>query len=139
MKVNPLEFGNQFEALQREIFRQGAEEMGMWTLSHPLVPLRMKSLSLFWNTQQAKEIIPEATGGSSFETCDREISEMLSHMDPLSQREGGGADAMLKPYVTWGGLYIAGSNGSIDKTEHTSLAGFVGEAYLKQGSKGPRS
>lgn len=139
LKVNPLEFGAQFDALQREIFRDGAEEMGMWTLSHPLVPLRMKSLSLFWQTDSAAESIPEAPGGKPSPPCDREIGEMLAHMDPLSQRgDDGAADPMLKPFLTWGGLYIAGASGSIDQSEHRSLAGFVGESYLKQALAGPK-
>jgi hypothetical protein len=136
LKVNPLEIGSQFDALQREIFRQGAEEMGMWTLSHPLVPLRMKSLSLFWNTRPANDMIPEATGAISQERCDREISQMLAHMDPLAQRGDGGADPQLRPLIAWSGLYVAVCNGSFAEGEHRSLVGFVGEAYLQEALDG---
>jgi hypothetical protein len=136
LKVNPLEFGSQFDALQREIFRQGAEEMGMWTLSHPLVPLRMKSLSLFWNTRPANDMIPEATGVISQEECDHEIGQMLAHMDPLAQRGEGGADPLLRPLIAWSGLYVAVCNGSFAEGEHRSLVGFVGEAYLQEALDG---
>jgi hypothetical protein len=130
LKVNPLELGAQFDALQHEIFCQGAEELGMWTMSHPLVPLRMKSLALFWATELAASNIREAPGGRDIGACDREIAAMLACMDPLAQR--GDTDPTLRPLVTWAGLYIAGCNGRLLRNEIATLAAMVGEGHLQQ-------
>ena len=79
-----------------------------------------------------------APGDLSETACDREVAELLAHMDPLSQRSDSGVDPMLKPFLTWGGLYIAGCNGSIDKTEHAALASFVGESHLRIALEEPK-
>lgn len=132
LKVHPLEFGAQFDALQNEIFRQGAEELGMWTLSHPLVPLRMKALALFWASELAASAIPEAPGGEPTAACDREIAAMLACMDPLAQRGEAEADPSLRPLVLWSGLYVAGCNGRLERHEVASLAAMVGEQPLRE-------
>lgn len=136
MQVHPLQFAAQFDDLQKEIWRHGAEEMV--TATHPLLPLRMKALAAYWQSEKLKSLVPEAPGGASDESCDKEVSQLLAHMDPLSHRSETGIDPLLQPFLTWGGLYVAGCNGSIDKSEHLALASFIGERHLKKVMSGPK-
>jgi hypothetical protein len=130
LKVNPLQFAAQFDHLRDEIWREGSEEMGL--LTHPLSPLRMKSLITFWNSDPARRLLPDAPGGMSADACEREIAGMLAFMDPMSERAGAPFDPMLLPFLIWGGLYTAASNGLIEESELSALSSVVGKAALSE-------
>ncbi|MCA9271113.1 MAG: TerB family tellurite resistance protein, partial [Planctomycetales bacterium] len=137
LNVNPLQFAGQFDALQNEILRRGSHQSSLWALSHPLPPLRMKSLAIFWESELVRPYVPQAPGGADAAQCDAAIAAMLAHMDPLGRRRDQGADPLLRPLILWGGLYIAAANGTIDRQEHRSLAGVVGKQHLKKALAGP--
>ncbi len=137
LQVNPGRFAAQFDHLREEIFREGAEDM--WTMSHPLSPLRMKSMHIFWESDDAKKLLPDAPGGRSRDSCDREINDLLAYMDPRGRRSDSDAvDPLIEPFLTWGGLIIAGSDKHLDPSELKALASIVGEHHLKRAMEEPR-
>lgn len=136
LKVNPIQFGAQFDQLREEIFREGAEEM--WTLAHPLAPLRMKALNIFWDSDMAKTLMPSAEGKRPVAKCDDEIVKLLGYMEPLSSRSSADVDPLLEPFLLWGGLYVAASNRVIEPSEVKAIANIVGEQRVKDALQGPR-
>ena len=107
-------------------------------MTHPLSPMRMKAMTLFWESDLAKTAIPDAPGGRSREDCDTEIQELLSHMDPLGARGSAGVDPLLEPFLTWGGLIIAGSSGGLDPSELKALASIVGQHNVDRALQEPK-
>lgn len=136
LKVNPRRFADQFDQLRAEIFREGAEEM--WTMAHPLAPLRMKALNIFWESEKAKQLLPEAQGERAAASCDQEIAKLLVYMEPMSARSNSEVDPFLEPFLIWGGLYVAASNRVIDPSELKALAGMVGERRVKEALTAPK-
>ncbi|MGI9458240.1 MAG: M48 family metallopeptidase [Aeoliella sp.] len=137
LRVNPLEFADQFDHLKQELHRQGAEEM--WTISHPLPPLRAKAMALFWETDEAKQVLPKAPGGNSLAGCDEQVESLLAYMDPRARRGKSGVDPMLEPFLTWGGLYVAGCDGKVDKTELDALRGVIGSHAMDHALQAPKN
>jgi len=136
MKVNPLKFASQFDHLREEMFRDGAEDM--WMMTHPLSPMRMKAMIIFWESEYARSAIENAPGGRSREVCDREVMELLAHMDPLGARSGSTIDPLLEPFLIWGGLIIAAVDQTIDPTELQALASIVGQERVNLAMQEPR-
>ena len=101
--VDPREFAGQWEQLVDEVLTEG--ERGPWQVSHPLPPLRMKAMLLFWEGRAD----PAAT--------DAEVARLLALMDPLAGDGKGELDPLLARFFFWGGLYIALADGSLDREE----------------------
>ena len=130
LTVDPIQLAGQFDELREEIWRQGSDEMCL--LPHPLSPLRMKSLLIFWHSDQASEFMPGAPGGRAIHACDREISDLLAYMDPIVDRADGDVDPLLLPFLTWGGLYIAAANRQIEQSELDALTTIIGEHHVAE-------
>lgn len=137
LQVNPIQFANQFDHLKDEIWRLGSEDL--WTMTHPLPPLRVKSMLLFWQSRELAALLPDAPGEIDAEVCNRQIANLLSYMDPLSERDGRTIDPMLGPMLLWGGLYIAICHGEVEQPEVAALSGLVGQEPLEVALREPRS
>lgn len=138
LRVNPIRFAAQFDHLKDEIFREGAEDM--WTFTHPLSPLRMKSMNIFWESEVAKALVPTAPGGRTRDACEKEIDNLLAYMDPRGSRGGdSGVDPVLEPFILWGGMIIAGSDNQIDRSELETLSEMVGQHNVAAALKEPKS
>lgn len=137
LQVNALRLANQFDHLRDVLWQEGSEDLAM--LTHPLGPLRMKALILFWRNEAAKKYIPAAAGGTSSESCDKEIGHLLSFMDPMAVRGDLAVDPLLVPYLLWGGLYIAAANSKIVKSEIETLVDVVGESNVHKALEGGKS
>ena len=136
LKVNPLKLAEQFDHLREEMFRSGADDM--WMMTHPLSPLRMKAMAIFWESEHASSVIPGAPGGRSRESCDGETKELLAYMDPFSRHGDSQIDPLLEPFLTWGGLIVAGSDNAIHPSELQALASIVGQHRIDQALQEPK-
>jgi tellurite resistance protein len=102
LRVDPEEFARQWEQLVQEVIDQGVRDQCQ--LSHPFPPLRIKALTLFWNSR-------------SQEAVEAEVAKLLSVMDPT---HGAGAeigDPLLARFIFWGGLFVSLAQGSPDPRE----------------------
>ena len=105
--VSPSEFAAQWDHLVDEAQTEGARES--WQMSHPLPPLRMKAMLLFWQ------------GRDDLRETDAEVARLLALMDPLAGRAEGLMDPLLARFFFWGGLYIALAGGALDRQEQLRL------------------
>jgi hypothetical protein len=96
--IDPVEFAQQWDGLAEEMLEHGARDY--WMLSHPLPPMRMQALLLFWSGREQRDI-------------DRAVTRLLAHMDS----PGGGTDSrdpLLSRFSFWGCLYVALADRRLD-------------------------
>ena len=111
----------------------------MWAMTHPLSPLRVKAMQLFWQSETAKSMLPNAPGGHSGQACDKEITQLLAYMDPRARRTESGIDPLLEPFLTWGSLVVAASDNRIHLTELKALVSVVGKGNVERALSEPRN
>lgn len=137
LKVNPLRFAQQFDELKEEIWRGGAD--GMWAARHPFPPLRMKALVLYSEHMPPPDQLANAMERPEVRSCDQEIENLLAFMDPMAREDPKGIDPLLVPFILWAGMFVAGSNRKIERSELGAIAQVVGETHITKALKEPRS
>lgn len=104
--ISPRQFAAQWNHLVDEVLTEGERDAH---LSHPLPPLRMKAMLLFW----------EGRGDPA--AADAEVARLLALMDPLAGEIRGELDPLLGRFFFWGGLFIALAGGRLDRAEAERL------------------
>jgi uncharacterized tellurite resistance protein B-like protein len=129
MSVDPRQFAEQWHDLAREVAQEACADH--WMATHPFPPLRMKALIEFWSSERAAAAIDRAPGGRAASEVDENVESMLAMMDPLARDRSGAADPLLKPFLLWGGLYIATADGALAEKEIENLRSVVGNDSLQ--------
>jgi hypothetical protein len=107
---------DQWDELAAEITALGARDL--WDCSHPVAPLRVKAMSMYWDAAQSSGPKREQ---SIFEV-DNAVQRMLAMMDPSEICDNTtGSDALLAPFYFWGGLYVAMADGDLTDAERAKV------------------
>lgn len=111
------EFSGQWDELSSEITALGQREL--WDCSHPLAPLRMRALVLFWESWNERSG-PDRE--AALRANDEVVHRMLTMMDPSEVCDDtAGSDTLLAPFFFWGGLYVAMADGELSSEERQRL------------------
>jgi hypothetical protein len=97
LKVDPVEFAQQWEHLVDEVVDLGRRDQ--WQLSHPFPPLRMRALLSFWRLGPGP-------------AADAEVRRLLALMDAQPAPQGDAEDPFLARFLYWGSVYVALANGT---------------------------
>jgi hypothetical protein len=109
LRIRPADFSEQWDHLLDEVIKGGEEDL--WQATHPFPPMRMKAMSLFWDSDCAALPAGRATAQVPLHTVDEEVKRILSTIDPLA-REHHDADPLLEDLLLWGGLIMAHADGA---------------------------
>jgi Zn-dependent protease with chaperone function/uncharacterized tellurite resistance protein B-like protein len=111
------EFSGQWDELSSEITALGQREL--WDCSHPLAPLRMRAMVMFWEAWNDRTI---ADRQATLRSNDESVRRMLTMMDPSEVcDQTTGSDTLLAPFFFWGGLYVAMADGELSAEETNRL------------------
>ena len=103
LRIDPTHFSKQWDHLLDEVIKQGADDT--WETTHPFPPLRIKAMTLFWESDT--EVLPPRDGPkTSLATVDEEIARLLSTMDPQTRSSGDVADPLLEDVLMWAGMAL---------------------------------
>jgi hypothetical protein len=97
--IDPVEFAQQWDGLAEEMLEHGVRDY--WKLSHPLPPMRMQALLLFWSGRGQRDI-------------DRSVARLLAHMDTPGGVSADKRDPLLSRFSFWGSLYVALADRRLD-------------------------
>ena len=111
------EFSGQWDELSSEITALGQREL--WDCSHPLAPLRMRAMVMFWEAWNDRSLTDR---DAALRANDESVRRMLTMMDPSEVcDETTGSDTLLAPFFFWGGLYVAMADGELSAKERKRL------------------
>lgn len=110
--VSPVRFAGQWSRLLTDVIEDGQRDF--WQVSHPLPPLRMQAMLLFWDAWQAQG------NGDALAKADAAVGKMLAMMDPAAG-ERTLNDPILGAFFFWGGLFVALADGQLHEGEHKRL------------------
>lgn len=111
------EFSGQWDELASEITALGQREL--WDCSHPLGPLRMRAMVMFWDAWNDRS---RPDRDAALRSNDESVRRMLTMMDPSEVcDETSGSDTLLSPFFFWGGLYVAMADGELSVEERQRL------------------
>ena len=111
------EFSGQWDELSSEITALGQREL--WDCSHPLGPLRMRAMVMFWDAWNDRS---KPDRDAALRSNDESVRRMLTMMDPSEVcDETTGSDTLLSPFFFWGGLYVAMADGELSAEERKRL------------------
>jgi len=111
------EFSGQWDELSSEITALGQRDL--WDCSHPLAPLRMRAMVMYWEVWNDRA---RPNRDEALRSIDESVRRMLTMMDPSEVRDGTtGSDTLLAPFFFWGGLYIAMADGDLSSEERQRL------------------
>jgi uncharacterized tellurite resistance protein B-like protein len=111
------EFSGQWDELSSEITALGQREL--WDCSHPLAPLRMRAMSMYWEVWNDRK---NPNREDALRNVDESVRRMLTMMDPSEVcDETTGSDTLLAPFFFWGGLYVAMADGELSPQERKRL------------------
>lgn len=134
LRIDPRAFAQQWNELSREVTRGDGSRQ--WTATHPFLPLRMRALVEFWESEAAAGLMEGAGRGDGravgLREADARVEDMLGLMDPLARDSGDRPDPMLAEFVLWGGLYVASADGAAHERELDDLRAVVGREALER-------
>ena len=86
--------------------------------THPFNPIRVVSLSRFWESHTLSEFLRHSPAKHSDQAVDARIDELLRFMEPDAAISGSGN---VIECLVWGGFWVAACDGRIDRVEVEAL------------------
>lgn len=127
LKVQPSDFTRQWDHLLEEVLSVGDGDY--WEMTHPFPPLRMKAMSLYWDSN-GKEFGGELPSPGVRHPSDLGVARLLAMMDPLARDLSGSADPVLEKFLLWGGLCLGLADGELRVSEETQLEKLVSKEVV---------
>ncbi len=99
--------------------------------THPFNPIRVVALSRFWESETLAKFLGHSPAKHSDQAVDARIDELLRFMDPDAATI---QNRSVVECLVWGGLWVAASDGRIDRVEIQALGKSVKSRIANEAS-----